>query len=91
MKVLIIGGTGLISTAIVKQLVERGDAVTIYNRGRTPKRIPSGVEALTGDRSQYARFEEQLQGQNRRFDAVIDMMAFQPEDARSLLRAVFSA
>jgi nucleoside-diphosphate-sugar epimerase len=88
MKVLVIGGTGLISTAIVKQLVERGDAVTIYNRGRTPKRIPGGVEVLTGDRSQYARFEEQLQGQNRRFDAVIDMMAFQPEDARSLLRAV---
>ena len=40
MKVLIIGGTGLISTAIVNQLVERGDEVTVYNRGMTPWRIP---------------------------------------------------
>jgi len=32
MKVLIVGGTGLISTAITRSLVERGDDVTIYNR-----------------------------------------------------------
>ena len=42
MKVLIIGGTGLISTAIVKQLVERGDAVTIYNRAGRPSASPVG-------------------------------------------------
>ena len=32
MKVLLIGGTGLISTAIVDQLVQRGDEVTVFNR-----------------------------------------------------------
>ena len=35
MRILIIGGTGLISTAIVDQLLERGDDVTIFNRGVT--------------------------------------------------------
>jgi uncharacterized protein YbjT (DUF2867 family) len=33
MKILLIGGTGLISTAITHYLVERGDDVTLYNRG----------------------------------------------------------
>ena len=34
MRILTIGGTGLISTAITRFLVERGDDVTLYNRGR---------------------------------------------------------
>ena len=35
MRVLIIGGTGLINTAITRCLIARGDAVTVYNRGQT--------------------------------------------------------
>ena len=31
MQVLIIGGTGLISTAITRELIARGDDVTLYN------------------------------------------------------------
>ena len=34
MRVLIIGGTGLISTAITRTLIARGDAVVLYNRGQ---------------------------------------------------------
>ena len=34
MRILIIGGTGLISTSITRELLERGDDVTHYNRGR---------------------------------------------------------
>ena len=33
MRVLIIGGTGIISTGITRLLVERGDEVVLYNRG----------------------------------------------------------
>ena len=41
---LIIGGTGLISTGIVKHLVARGAQVTIYNRGqRDHALLPDGV------------------------------------------------
>ena len=32
MKVLIIGGTGLISTSITAQLLKRDDDVSLYNR-----------------------------------------------------------
>lgn len=85
MKVLLIGGTGLISTSIVNQLVERGDDVTVYNRGVTPWRIPKAVKEIKGNRWDYPAFENQMKGLS--FDAVIDMVAFAPENAESVLRA----
>ena len=87
MRVLIIGGTGLISTAIVDQLLQRGDDVTVFNRGLTETRFstPSRVMALRGDRRDFAAFESEMAGQS--FDAVIDMVAFAPDEASSLLRA----
>ena len=85
MKILLIGGTGLISTAIVNQLVERGDEVTVYNRGVTPRRIPPSVQEIKGNRWDYPAFENQMK--EVKVDAVIDMVAFAPENADSLLRA----
>jgi nucleoside-diphosphate-sugar epimerase len=85
MKVLILGGTGLISTAIVDQLVARGDEVVVFNRGRTARRIPAAVPVIHGDRWDYPAFEAEMS--RHRFDAVIDMVAFAPENAASLLRA----
>jgi nucleoside-diphosphate-sugar epimerase len=85
MRVLIIGGTGLISTAIVDQLAARGDDVVVFNRGQTRPRIPSSVPVIHGDRWDYPAFEAEMM--KHRFDAVIDMVAFDPENARSLLRA----
>jgi len=85
MKVLLIGGTGLISTAIVNQLVARGDEVTVYNRGVTPWRIPKTVKEIKGNRWDYPAFENQMR--DVKVDAVIDMVAFAPENAESVLRA----
>jgi nucleoside-diphosphate-sugar epimerase len=84
MEVLVIGGTGLISVGIIKHLLLRGAAVTAYNRGRreTP---PPGVTRLIGDRQDRGAFERTFAG--RRFDVVIDMIAFTPADAESTIRA----
>src|SRR5581483_8115146 len=60
LKILIIGGTGLISTAITRQLLERGDDVTLYNRGKSEVRIPAGAKTIQGDRKDYAAFEAQM-------------------------------
>lgn len=57
MRVLIIGGTGLISTAITRVLVVRGDDVTLYNRGQTEADIPEGYDIIIGNRKNYAAFE----------------------------------
>lgn len=86
MHVLIIGGTGLISTAITRELVERGDRVTLYNRGKSDADVPSGTERIVGDRTEYAKFERQMADAGL-FDCVVDMVCFAPSDAESALRA----
>ena len=54
MRVLIVGGTGLISTAITQQLLDRGDAVTVFNRGRMPVRVRGALELEALDHAEQA-------------------------------------
>ena len=35
MRVLIVGGTGVISSGVTPRLIERGDEVVLFNRGTT--------------------------------------------------------
>ena len=86
MKVLIIGGTGLISTSISRHLLERGDEVTLFNRGKSEVRFAEGAKFLHGDRKDYAAFEAQM-AEAGNFDCVIDMIGFVPNDAESAIRA----
>jgi nucleoside-diphosphate-sugar epimerase len=85
MRVLVIGGTGLISTGIVKALLARGHEVSVFNRGQRASRLPEGVTYLQGDRKDYPAFEAAMQ--QVEVDAVIDMIAFVPEDTLSAIRA----
>ena len=84
MDVCIIGGTGNISASIVRLLQDKGHTVTVFNRGQTGP-APAGVRLIRGDRYDREAFETRLR--QERFDAVIDMMCFTAEDARSSLRA----
>lgn len=86
MKILIIGGTGLISTAISRQLLARGDEVTLFNRGKSEVRFQEGAKYLHGDRKDYPAFEDQMAAAGP-FDCVIDMIGFVPDDAESAIRA----
>ena len=88
MRVLIIGGTGNISTATTRELLGRGVEVTIYNRDRTRSTapIPAGVRRIAGDRADRAAFERQMAAAGP-FDAVLDMICFTSEDAESTVRA----
>jgi len=84
MNVVVIGGTGNISTAIVRLLVEVGHAVTVFNRGQTPG-LPPGVKTMVGNRQERPAFEAAMQA--GRFDAAIDMISYTAEDAESAVRA----
>jgi len=85
-KILLIGGTGNISTAITRILVARGDQVTVYNRGQTQVAIPGEVQTIVGDRYDHAAFEAQM-AETGGFDAVIDMIGYAPADVESAVRA----
>jgi nucleoside-diphosphate-sugar epimerase len=86
MKILIIGGTGLISTTITEELARKGYAVVLYNRGQSFYPTPPSVRTILGDRTNYPAFEGQVKEVGL-FDCVIDMVGYQPEDADSLIRA----
>ena len=86
MKVLVLGGTGLISQSIVTQLVARGDEVQLYNRGETAADLPEGIERTTGLRSEIAAYRDEVA--RRGFDVVIDMCGYTEQDASALVDAV---
>jgi uncharacterized protein YbjT (DUF2867 family) len=46
MKTLVIGGSGFLSGAVVRQLQEAGHEVTVFTRGRRP--APDDGNVLTG-------------------------------------------
>jgi nucleoside-diphosphate-sugar epimerase len=87
MKVLIIGGTGNISSAITRTLIERGEQVTLFNRGQTQVKIPGRYEVIVGDRYDHAEFEAQM-AEAGLFDCAIDMIGYDPEDIESAIRAL---
>ncbi len=80
MHVLVIGGTGLISTGITRQLVADGHEVTVYNRGETEADIPESVSQLAGDRIDTEGFANDVADGD--FGCVIDMICFDPDTAR---------
>ena len=91
MRILLIGGTGLISTAITRLLLERGaDDLTLSNRGKTEVRflhsVPHTIKVIQGDRTNFAAFEQQMQEAGT-FDCVIDMCCYLPDEAESVVHA----
>lgn len=84
MKVCIVGGTGNISTSTVRLLLKLGHEVTCYNRGQSGE-LPDGARRIVGDRKDRDAFERAMR--QEAFDAAIDMICFNREDALSSIRA----
>jgi len=84
MRVLFIGGTGIISTACTRLAAERGLDLTLLTRGRHSAEVPQGVNTLVADIDQAG---EALR--RATFDVVVDWVAYTPaqiERDLSLLR-----
>ncbi|MCY0879281.1 MAG: SDR family oxidoreductase [Firmicutes bacterium] len=76
LKLLFIGGTGLISREVSKLAVARGMNLTLLNRGR---RMPAGIEGarvIPGDVRDPATLAALRQ---ETFDVVVDWIAFTPD------------
>jgi len=84
MNVLFIGGTGIISTACSALAVERGFNLTLLNRGRSVRPVPQGARLIEMDFHDEEAVEKTLSG--RHFDAVVDWIAYTPQDVERDLR-----
>jgi nucleoside-diphosphate-sugar epimerase len=83
MRILLIGGTGIISTACTGLAVARGHDVTILNRGLRP--IAPGARSLVADVKSEASLAAALDGKT--WDVVVNFLAFGPDDvARDVAR-----
>ena len=78
MKALFIGGTGTISTAIVRRLAEMGNGeIWLLNRGNRGGVVPEGVHQIIADISDEAAVAKKLEGME--FDVVNEFIGFVPE------------
>ncbi len=77
MRVLFVGGTGIISSACSRLALAQGLELFLLNRGTRPD-LPSGATNLIADIRDPEAVTRLLNG--RRFDAVVNWIAFTPAD-----------
>ncbi len=77
MKVLFIGGTGFISTAVSQLAIRKGMELYHLNRGLRQNEVPD-VKSLTANIFQPDEVTAALRGIE--FDVVVDWIAYKPED-----------
>jgi len=85
MKLLVLGGTGYVGRRVTELFAAAGNEVTVVSRGQKQPALRGQVEHLQLDRKDHERFEATMRA--RRFDVVVDNIAYQHDDALSALRA----
>jgi 2'-hydroxyisoflavone reductase len=89
LKILVLGGTGLIGPPMVEYAIARGHEVTLFNRGKTKTHLFPDLEKLKGDRADDLASIEAAITAGKRWDAVIDNTAMIPRwvtDSAGLLK-----
>ncbi len=77
MNLLIVGGTGVLSTAVVREALDKGMKVSVINRGHKKGCIPDGVELIQSDIKDSQFIKSALEG--RHFNAAIDFLCYNKE------------
>ena len=85
MKILMIGGTGTISSAITRQLVAGGHELWLINRGNRSAELPDGVKLVTGDINEHPDEVAAKLG-DEMFDAVCEFIGFLPSQVERDIR-----
>ncbi|MDD2954837.1 MAG: NAD-dependent epimerase/dehydratase family protein [Oscillospiraceae bacterium] len=80
MKILLIGGTGNISSSLTRLCLERGDDVWLLNRGSAREWEALGAHSILCDIRQPEEARKALAGME--FDAAVDFICYTEEQAR---------
>jgi nucleoside-diphosphate-sugar epimerase len=82
LKVLFIGGTGVISSACARVAVEHDIDLFVLNRGRSTDRpLPPGVTTLRADAREPRSVRQEIKDLD--FDAVVNWVAFTPDQVQT--------
>jgi nucleoside-diphosphate-sugar epimerase len=85
MKLLFVGGTGNISTACVRVVLDAGHDLTLFHRARRPSPFADRLHVRVGDRDDPAALR--AVAAELRPDAVVDFVAFRPEQVDAAVDA----
>lgn len=75
MNILVIGGSYFLGPAFIRQALEKGHDLTVFNRGNRPLGI-EGVRKIQGDRTKGSDLKK-IEGT---FDATLDLCAYEKGD-----------
>ncbi|MFH1570641.1 MAG: NAD-dependent epimerase/dehydratase family protein [Gemmatimonadota bacterium] len=81
MRVLVIGGSGHVSGAVVRAALAGGHEVWAVTRGQKPRTV-EGVTWLQADRHLAGAMEAAVAGQDTTWDLVVDCIAYDVPDIR---------
>jgi nucleoside-diphosphate-sugar epimerase len=76
MRILFLGGAGMIGSAAAAETVRQGHELTIVTRGEPRRAVPAGVRQLRGDVHRAAALGELLGAE--RYDAVVNWVGYTP-------------
>ena len=88
MKILMIGGTGIISSEICSLSIERGHDVTIVNRGKRKSLINEKAHLIVADvRQESAEQIKEKIGQSS-YDVVVDFISYNVGHVKKMLEVI---
>jgi nucleoside-diphosphate-sugar epimerase len=80
LKILFIGGTGVISSACSTLCVEKGYQLHLLNRGNSFRPIPENANLIKADIKDKTRIQSRLK--DHYFDVIVDWIAYNREDVQ---------
>jgi nucleoside-diphosphate-sugar epimerase len=82
LNILLLGGTGTISSAVLHECLDRGFRVSVLNRGTNNTKLPQSVSVLIADFKNAIQIEQAIVG--NQFDIVVDFLSRTREDIARL-------
>ena len=84
MKILVIGGSGHVSGAVVQAALANGHQVWAITRGK--RSLPEGIKSLIADRHDHNTMKAIVTDQNMKWDLVVDCICYDLLDIKQIIK-----